>query len=105
MTGSRFRAFVRENSLSLFFGVIFLGALVGQAYSGAAEYNDQQVADGFAPVSVAEYVTSASFAVDVVENWQSEFLQLLPLHHRHRVAGPAWLPGVQATRQGGSGHR
>lgn len=75
MTRSRFGAFLRENSLSLFFGVIFLGALVGQAYSGAAEYNDQQVADGFAPVSVAEYVTSAGYAVDVVENWQSEFLQ------------------------------
>jgi len=75
MTRSRFRAFFRENSLSVFFGVIFLGALVGQAYSGTAEYNDQQVADGFAVVSVAEYVTSAHYAIDVVENWQSEFLQ------------------------------
>ena len=40
-----------------------------------AEYNDQQIADGLAHVSVVEYVTSSDYAVDVAENWQSEFLQ------------------------------
>ena len=67
--------FVRENSLSLLFGVLFLGALVGQAFAGWSEFNNQQLASGLAPVSVGEYVTSASYAVDVTENWTSEYLQ------------------------------
>ena len=69
------RAFVRENSLSLFFGVIFLAALAGQALTGHARYNEQQVTDGLASISLGRYLTSSSFAVDVAENWQSEFLQ------------------------------
>lgn len=69
--------FVRQNSLSLTFGLMFLAALVGQAFAGLADYNNQQVADGLARVSLGAYVTSASFAVDVAENWQSEYLQFL----------------------------
>jgi hypothetical protein len=68
---------LREHSLSLFFGLIFLAALVGQAFAGRAEYNAQQVVDGLATLSLGEYVTSSDFAVDVAENWQSEYLQFL----------------------------
>ncbi|GAA5121036.1 hypothetical protein GCM10023320_29230 [Pseudonocardia adelaidensis] len=57
------------------FGGLFLLMLVGQAFSGQAQYNDQQLASGGEPVSIGQYVTSSSFAVDVVENWQSEYLQ------------------------------
>jgi hypothetical protein len=71
------RTFLRRNSLSLFFGGIFLAALVGQAFAGHADYNAQQITDGLAPVSLGRYITSSSFAVDVVENWQSEYLQFL----------------------------
>lgn len=69
------RRFVRENSLSLFFGLLFLAVLVGQAFAGHADYNQQQTADGMEPISLWRYVTSASFGVDVAENWQSEYLQ------------------------------
>lgn len=69
--------FVRENSLSLFFGLLFLTSLVGQAFAGVADFNNQQVAEGLATVSLGEYVTSADFAVDMAENWQSEYLQFL----------------------------
>src|SRR4029450_198380 len=75
MTGGRMRRFVRENSLSLGFGLLFLAALVGQAAAGLADFNNQQVAGGMATVSFGRYVTSADFAVDVTENWQSEYLQ------------------------------
>jgi hypothetical protein len=71
------RSFLRDNALSLFFGIILLLALVGQAFSGHAQYNAQQVTDGLAPVSLLRYLTSSSFGVDVAENWQSEFLQFL----------------------------
>jgi hypothetical protein len=71
------RTFVRQNSLSLFFAVIFLAALIGQAFAGHADYNAQQVTEGLATVSLGRYLTSSSFAVDVAENWQSEYLQFL----------------------------
>ncbi|GAA0816656.1 DUF6766 family protein [Spirilliplanes yamanashiensis] len=69
------RRFLRQNSLGLVFGVLFLLALVGQAFAGHADYNDQLRSDGLAEVSLGRYLTSASFAVDVAENWQSEYLQ------------------------------
>ncbi|MEV4084611.1 DUF6766 family protein [Nonomuraea fuscirosea] len=66
---------VRENALSLTFLVLFLLALSGQAVAGLLQFNDQQVAEGAEPVSLARFVLSSSFAVDVAENWQSEYLQ------------------------------
>jgi hypothetical protein len=71
----RSRGFLRDNALSLAFGGLFLVTLVGQALSGAADVNAQQVANGLEPVSLLDYVTSSSFGVDVMENWQSEYLQ------------------------------
>jgi hypothetical protein len=67
----------RDHGLALFFGAIFLAALIGQALTGVAEYNNQQITDGLQQVSLDQYVTSSSFAVDVAENWQSEYLQFL----------------------------
>jgi hypothetical protein len=69
------RGFLRDNSLSLVFGALFLITLVGQALSGVADYNAQQEAQGLATVSLGDYVTSSAFGVDVMENWQSEYLQ------------------------------
>jgi Domain of unknown function (DUF6766) len=68
-------SFLRANALSLAFGAVFLATLVGQALSGVADLNQQQVASGLEPVSLLDYLTSSSFGVDVMENWQSEYLQ------------------------------
>ncbi|MGY1622154.1 DUF6766 family protein [Geodermatophilus sp. SYSU D00965] len=67
--------FLRANALSLAFGALFLVTLVGQAISGTADFNAQQVTNGLPTVSFLDYVTSSSFGVDVMENWQSEYLQ------------------------------
>lgn len=69
------RRTLRENGIGLVFGGLFVLMLVGQAVSGLAQYNDEQVTVGAEPVSFLQYVTSSTFAVDVVENWQSEYLQ------------------------------
>jgi hypothetical protein len=69
------RAVVRDNGLSLAFGALFLGSLVGQALAGVADHNEQREAQGLAALSLGRYLTSSSFAVDVMENWQSEYLQ------------------------------
>jgi hypothetical protein len=71
----RTRTFLRENSLTLVFGVLFLIVLAGQAFAGHANFNQQQLTEGLEPVSLGRYVTSASFGTDVAENWQSEYLQ------------------------------
>jgi hypothetical protein len=75
MSGEKEYGFLRANALTLTFGALFLATLVGQAISGAADVSDQQVARGLEPVSLLDYVTSSSFGVDVMENWQSEYLQ------------------------------
>jgi hypothetical protein len=69
------KRFLRENSLGLVFGVLFLVVLVGEAVAGHADFNQQQLTDGLPSVSLGRYVTSASFGADVAENWQSEYLQ------------------------------
>ncbi|GAA4935548.1 DUF6766 family protein [Streptomyces coeruleoprunus] len=76
MTGpSRLLRFLRDNGLSVAFGLGFLACLFGQAVAGRAVYNDELRALGADPVSFARYLSSAHFAVDVTENWQSEYLQ------------------------------
>ncbi|WP_431945168.1 DUF6766 family protein [Actinacidiphila sp. bgisy167] len=67
--------FVRDNSLGLAFMSAFLVALAGQAVAGHAEFNNQLATDGLAPVGFGAYLASSDFAVDVTENWQSEYLQ------------------------------
>jgi hypothetical protein len=69
------RRFAFENGLSLFFGTIFLATLVGQSLAGQHAYNAEQLEHGSEPVSWLDYVFSPDFGGNVLENWQSEFLQ------------------------------
>jgi hypothetical protein len=74
---SSVRQWARQQSLALVFGLLFLGSLVGQALTGWQQFNDQQHAAQLNAISLGGYLTSADFAVDVSENWQSEYLQFL----------------------------
>jgi hypothetical protein len=69
------KKFLRENSLGLVFGTLFLIVLLGEAIAGHADFNQQQLTDGLPTVTFGRYLTSASFGADVAENWQSEYLQ------------------------------
>src|SRR4051812_18976097 len=69
------RRFLRDNALTLFFLALMVAALAGQALSGHAQFNQQQLAQGGYPVSLSAYLASSDYAVDVAENWQSEYLQ------------------------------
>ena len=68
-------SWVRENGLTLFFTVLFLATLVAQALVGHADFNHEQVAHHDEAITLGRYVTSSVFWVDVMENWQSEYLQ------------------------------
>ena len=69
------KRYVRENSLTLFFLGLFVLAVVVQAFVGHAAFNNEAAAHQGEPISLWRYVTSSSYAVDVTENWQSEYLQ------------------------------
>ena len=69
------RRYLRESSLSLFFLALFLASLVGQALVGHVDFNNQQLAHQDPTLSLGRYITSSAFMVDVMENWQSEYLQ------------------------------
>ncbi|MEV8100299.1 DUF6766 family protein [Kitasatospora sp. NPDC085879] len=83
---NRTARFLRDNSLTLAFGAAFLLALAGQAAAGRADLNNQLVATGLQPLGVADYLASSDFAVDVTENWQSEYLQFFLY-----IFGTVWL--------------
>src|SRR3954463_12760127 len=80
------RAFLRKNSLSLAFGALFLATLVGQALVGHADFNASAIAHNGDPISLWRYVRSSDFGVDVLENWQSEYLQFSLF-----ILGTVWL--------------
>ncbi len=69
------KAFIRENSLSLFFALAFAVALVALSFAGQHQYNAEQAAHGGPTDSWWEFVRSPEFWGAVMENWQSEFLQ------------------------------
>ncbi|MBW8731643.1 MAG: hypothetical protein JF622_11845 [Terrabacter sp.] len=69
------RAAWRHNSLTIVFGLLLALFVVGQAVSGLAEYNETARTDGLQQISMLRYLSSSSFAVDLLENWQSEYLQ------------------------------
>lgn len=71
------RPWLRENGLTLAFTGLLLAALVGQALTGEASYNEAAMDAGLPTLTVGQYLTSSQFAVDVAENWQSEYLQFL----------------------------
>jgi hypothetical protein len=64
-----------EQGLSLFFLAFFLLSLLGQSLAGVRVYNEEQLAHGGEAISWSRYLVSSHFGGDVMENWQSEFLQ------------------------------
>jgi hypothetical protein len=71
------RRFIHDHSLSLFFLVIFLAALVGQAIAGHILHNEEAMAHSGETMSFWRYVRSSDFGNAVMENWQSEYLQFM----------------------------
>jgi hypothetical protein len=78
--------FLYDNALSIFFFVILLGALAGQAFAGLHVFNNDAAAHGGGEISIWRYVTSSTFAARVMENWQSEYLQFTLY-----IFGTVWL--------------
>jgi len=69
------KRFVRENSLTLFFLVIFVVTVAGQSQAGWRLYRDNQHAHHQPATSYPRYLVTSEFSAELMENWQSEFLQ------------------------------
>jgi len=72
---SSLRLVWRHNSLTIVFGLLLLAFVAGQSVAGLVGYNEQARTAGVQEISLWRYLTSSTFYVDLVENWQSEFLQ------------------------------
>lgn len=92
--------FVKGNGLALGFGLLFVGTLVAQALVGLHDFNGQQLAHHGDPITLWRYLRSSSFAVDVLENWQSEYLQFTLF-----ILGTVWLiqRGSPESKEPGKG--
>jgi len=68
--------FIKYNSLSLVFVVLFLASLGGQIVTGLDEYNAEREKEGQNTVGFTYYLSSGHFQEATFENWESEFLQM-----------------------------
>jgi len=68
--------FFRNNGLSIVLFGMFFFSLIGQYFTGYAEYNDGLREHNQAPVGYVGYLGEGHFIEAVFENWESEFLQM-----------------------------
>jgi hypothetical protein len=66
---------LKNNGLSIFFGVLTLATILGQSIAGVRDFNEQAVEHGSETISWGRYLVSSHFGSALLENWQSEFLQ------------------------------
>jgi hypothetical protein len=65
-----------EHSLSLALVLLFIASFVWHAHSGAQEYSSEQIVHGQPGVTMIEYLGTAQFWFESLQNWQSEFLSI-----------------------------
>jgi hypothetical protein len=80
------RKWLFDQSLTVFFLAIFLLSLVGQSVAGYYAFNDEQLSHDEPTLSYGRYLVSSDFGGNVMENWQSEFLQFTLL-----IVATVWL--------------
>jgi hypothetical protein len=70
------KRFLRDNGLSVTMFALSAVFVLGLSVAGAREQADEDREHGQPPSSYVEYVTSGDFGEAVLENWESEFLQM-----------------------------
>lgn len=67
---------IKNNSLSLVFFILFVFAIIGQAVTGLKQHNQEMEDEGGQTVTMSQYLKSGHFLQTTFENWESEFLQM-----------------------------
>lgn len=70
---------IYKHSLSLAFFILFFISFIGHAIGGAHAYSDELRSFGLPPVSTWQYMGSARFWFESLQNWQSEFLAVFSI--------------------------
>lgn len=70
------RKLLRNNGLSIAMFTLFLVFFLGQSVTGWHEYNQDQKQHSAPEVTLREYLATAHFGEAIMENWESEFLQM-----------------------------
>jgi hypothetical protein len=65
-----------QNSLFLTFLILFLTSWALHLYGSWLDHNQENMLNGKAQDSVANYLTQANFWFETFQNWQSEFLSM-----------------------------
>ncbi len=73
------RLAIYKNSLSLAFLALFVLSFTGHLVSGAARYSEEQAQHGAATTTPLEYLVTAQFWYESMQNWQSEFLAVFAI--------------------------
>jgi hypothetical protein len=68
-----------KNSLSLALASFFVLSFIGHAIGGAKEYSIDQMAHGEPGVTPLQFVRTADFWFQSMQNWQSEFLAVFSI--------------------------
>jgi hypothetical protein len=70
------KKFIKNNSLSIVFFLLFMLTLIGQTAFGFKEYNKDLTEQGAAAITLSSYFRTGHFLESTFENWESEFLQM-----------------------------
>lgn len=70
------KAWLRDNGLSLALALLFLASLFGMVFSGWSAENENRHQHDQAVIGIARYLASGEFLSALMENWESEFLQM-----------------------------
>jgi hypothetical protein len=70
------RRVFHENSLSIVLSLIFLGTIIPMSVVGLHAENEERREHGESSMLYLEYLVSDHFGEAVMENWESEFLQM-----------------------------
>lgn len=68
--------FFKRNGLLIVFCFLMICSLIGQAYTGHIENQQERIEKHLIPLSLPQYLTSGHFLQATLENWESEFLQM-----------------------------
>jgi hypothetical protein len=69
-------AWIRDRALTLTLMAMFLLFLVGQMFTGLAEYNSERTEHGQTTADLTTYLATGHPWEALFENWESEFLQM-----------------------------
>jgi hypothetical protein len=99
-----------SHSLTWAFLIMFLVSFLLHAAGGAREYSQQQIAHGQGGVTMLQFMGTADFWFQSMQNWQSEFLAIaamvfLAVYLRQKGRAPRrasrWMPRTTRTNENG----